>query len=296
MSGPAGPEVRDERARRAGGAGVIPPARKGAPAPGAWLDAARRARLSVLPALAVILCLLGAWELYVDLGGVDPLVLPAPHAVLASLYDDRALLWSNFLVTAREIALGIVAAMAAGLAMAVVIHFSPTLRRALYPLLVASQAVPVPMLAPVLALWLGFGILPKVVVIALVSFFPVVVTTLAGFAAVDPELLRLMRTLDAGRLETFRRVELPAALPSVVTGTKIAIVVAVIGAVFAEWMSASSGLGYLFEQSIAQLLPARAFATTAVLCALSIGLFTLMTVAERRLLPWANQPKSEGDR
>ncbi|MHB1571388.1 MAG: ABC transporter permease [Solirubrobacteraceae bacterium] len=255
-----------------------------------------RRTVSALPALAVILALLGAWELYVDLGGVDPLVLPAPHAVAASLYDDRALLWSNFLVTAKEIALGIVAAMAAGFTMAVVIHFSPALRRGLYPLLVASQAVPVPMLAPVLALWLGFGLAPKVVVVALVSFFPVVVTTLAGFAAVDPELLKLMRTLDATRMQTFRRVELPAALPSVVTGTKIAIVVAVIGAVFAEWMSASSGLGYLFEQSVAQLEPARAFATTAILCALSIGLFAAMTLAERRLLPWAHQPKSEGDR
>jgi len=126
-----------------------------------------------------------------------------------------------------------------------------------------------------------------------VSFFPIVVTTLAGFAAVDPDLIKLMRTFDASRLQTFRRVELPAALPSVFTGTKIAIVVAVIGAVFGEWLSSSAGLGYLFTQSIDQLLPARAFATTAVLCALSIGLFGLMTVAERRLLPWAHQPTGE---
>jgi len=255
-----------------------------------------RRSFSALPALAVIGVLLGAWELYVDLGGVDPLVLPAPHAVAASLYQDRALLWSNFVVTAKEIALGIVAAMGSGLAMAVVIHFSPVLRRGLYPLLVASQAVPVPMLAPVLALWLGFGIAPKIVVVALVSFFPIVVATLAGFAGVDPELLKLMRTLDATRAQTFRRVELPAALPSVITGAKIGIVVAVIGAVFAEWNGASAGLGYLFNQAIAQLEPARAFATTTILCALSIGLFAALAVAERRLLPWAHQPKSEGDR
>lgn len=249
----------------------------------------------MLPAAAVVLGLLGVWELYVDLGGVDPLVLPAPHAVFASLYTDRTLLWSNFLVTGRELVLGILAAMVSGLLMAIVIHFSATLRRALYPVLVASQAVPVPMLAPVLALWLGFGILPKLVVIALVSFFPIVVTTLAGFAAVDADLIKLMRTFDASRLQTFRRIELPAALPSVFTGTKIAIVVAVIGAVFAEWMSASAGLGYLFAQSISQLLPARAFATTAILCALSIALFGLMTAAERRLLPWAHQTIGEGN-
>jgi ABC-type nitrate/sulfonate/bicarbonate transport system permease component len=248
------------------------------------------------PALAVVAALLGAWELYVDLGGADPLILPPPHAVAQSLYDDRALLWSNFLVTAEEIVLGIAVAAVAGLGMAIAIHFSPTLRRSLYPLLVASQAVPVPMIAPVLVLWLGFGILPKLVVIALVSFFSIVVTTLAGFAAVDPELIKLMRTLDASRLQTFRRVELPAALPSVFTGTKIAVAVAVIGAVFAEWSGASSGLGYLFEQSTAQLLPARAFATAVILCALSVALFALMTLVERLALPWAYQPTGEGTR
>jgi putative hydroxymethylpyrimidine transport system permease protein len=244
----------------------------------------------------VVLALLGAWELYVDLGGVDPLLLPAPHAVAQSLYVDRALLWSNFLVTAEEIVLGIVVAILAGLGLAVVILFSGTMRRALYPLLVASQAVPVVLLAPVLALWLGFGIASKLVVVALVSFFSIVVTTLAGFAAVDGDLLKLMRTFDASRMQTFRRVQLPTALPSVFTGVRIAVAVAVIGAVFAEWNGASAGLGILFEQSMNQLLPARAFATAVILCALSVGLFGLMTVAERRLLPWAHQPTGDPTR
>jgi putative hydroxymethylpyrimidine transport system permease protein len=251
---------------------------------------------ATVPAAMVVLALLGAWELYVDLGGVDPLLLPAPHAVAQSLYVDRALLWSNFLVTAEEIVLGIVVAILAGLGLAVVILFSGTMRRALYPLLVASQAVPVVLLAPVLALWLGFGIASKLVVVALVSFFSIVVTTLAGFAAVDGDLLKLMRTFDASRMQTFRRVQLPAALPSVFTGVRIAVAVAVIGAVFAEWNGASAGLGILFEQSMNQLLPARAFATAVILCALSVGLFGLMTVAERRLLPWAHQPTGDPTR
>jgi putative hydroxymethylpyrimidine transport system permease protein len=251
---------------------------------------------ATVPAAMVVLALLGAWELYVDLGGVDPLLLPAPHAVAQSLYVDRALLWSNFLVTAEEIVLGIVVAILAGLGLAVVILFSGTMRRALYPLLVASQAVPVVLLAPVLALWLGFGIASKLVVVALVSFFSIVVTTLAGFAAVDGDLLKLMRTFDASRMQTFRRVQLPTALPSVFTGVRIAVAVAVIGAVFAEWNGASAGLGILFEQSMNQLLPARAFATAVILCALSVGLFGLMTVAERRLLPWAHQPTGDPTR
>ncbi len=245
---------------------------------------------SLWRSLLLVLLLLGAWELYVDLGGADPLILPAPHAVAQSLYDERGLLWSNFLVTAQEILLGILVAAAAALVMATTMHFFITVRTASWPLLIASQTVPIPMLAPVLVLWLGFGILPKLVVIALVSFFPIVVTTLAGFAAVDPDLIKLMRTFDAPRGRVFRMVELPSALPGVFTGTKVAVVVAVIGAVFAEQAGASSGLGYLFAQSIPQLLTARAYAAVVVLSAFAIGLFALLTVAERVAVPWAYRP------
>jgi putative hydroxymethylpyrimidine transport system permease protein len=255
----------------------------------------RRMRSGVL-ALALLLALLGVWELYVDTGGADPLILPAPHAIAQSLYDDRALLWSNFLVTAEEVLLGILVAAVAALVIASAMHFFITLRRASYPLLIASQTVPIPMLAPVLVLWLGFGLLPKLVVVALVSFFSIVVTTMAGFGAVDPELLKLMRTFDASRLRTFWSVELPSALPSVFTGAKIAVIVAVIGAVFAEWSGANAGLGYLFEQSIPQLLTARAYASVVVLSVFAMALFALLTLAERLSLPWAYQPTGDSSR
>jgi putative hydroxymethylpyrimidine transport system permease protein len=250
-------------------------------------------RLPGWRAWLLLAALLGAWELYVDIGGADPLILPAPHEVARSLYLDRSLLWSNFLVTAEEVLLGIAVAAVSGLGFAIAIHLSATLRRAVYPLLIASQTVPIPILAPVLVLWLGFGILPKLVVIALVSFFSVVVTTLAGLAAVDPGLLKLMRTFDASRLRTFRHVELPAALPGLFTGTKIAVVFAVIGAVFAEQAGASAGLGYLFEQSIPQLLTARAYAAVVILSLFAIALFALLTLAERLALPWAYEPTGE---
>ncbi|HWD75534.1 MAG TPA: ABC transporter permease [Solirubrobacteraceae bacterium] len=246
-----------------------------------------RRTLSLWRTLLVVAALLGVWELYVDLGGADPLILPPPHAVAQSLYDDRALLWSSFLVTAREVVLGILLATAAALALAAAMHFFVSLRRAFYPLMVASQTIPVPMLAPVLVLWLGFGIGPKLVVVALVSFFPIVVTTLAGFASVDADLIKLMRTFDATRRRVFWMVELPAALPGVFTGAKIAVVVAVIGAVFAEWAGANAGLGYLFEQSIPQLLTARAYAAVVVMSVFAIVLFALLTLAERLTVPWA---------
>ncbi len=240
-----------------------------------------------LPAVLLLIVLIGVWELYVDLkGSAFSLILPAPHQVAKALYTDRGLLWSNFLVTAEEVLLGIVVATAVGFLLAVAIHLSPTLRRPTYPLLVASQAVPVVILAPVLAFWLGFGLLPKLVVVALVSFFSIVVTTTAGLDAVDPDLLKLMRTFDASRLRTFWHIELPAALPGAFTGAKIAVAVSVIGAVFAEWNGSNSGLGYVILQSLPQLLAARGVAAVVILSLFAIALFSLLALAERLALPW----------
>lgn len=250
--------------------------------------------LRYAPAALLLAALIGVWELYVDLkGSTFSLILPAPHQVADSLYHDRALLWSSFGVTAEEVLLGILVACVVGLALAVAIHFSSVFRRAAYPLVVASQAVPVVILAPVLAFWLGFGLLPKLVVVALVSFFSVVVTTVAGLSSVDPDLLKLMKTFDSPRRRTFRLVELPAALPGVFTGAKIAVAVSVIGAVFAEWNGSNSGLGYLILTSIPQLLSARAMAAVVILAVFAIALFGLLALLERLALPWAYEPRGE---
>jgi putative hydroxymethylpyrimidine transport system permease protein len=253
----------------------------------------RQARRAV-PTVLLLLALIGVWELYVVLKGPTfSLILPPPHQVAKSLYTDRSLLWSSFLVTAQEVLLGILLATVFGAGLAVAIHFSPTLRRAIYPLIVASQAVPVAVFAPVLAFWLGFGILPKLVVVAVVSFFSIVVTTTAALAAVDPDLLKLMRTFDASRLRTFRHVEFPSALPGVFTGAKIAVAVSVIGAVFAEYTGSNSGLGYLILISEPQLLVARGVAAVVILSLFAIALFSLLALAERLALPWAYRPREE---
>ena len=244
------------------------------------------ARRLLAPA-AVVVAFLGIWELYVDLGGVSSLVLPAPHAIASTLYTDRGVLWSNFLVTAEEVLLGIVAGIAVALILAVGIHFSQTLRRAVYPLLIASQAIPIVLLAPVLTVWLGFALLPKLAIVALVVFFPVVVTTLAALETVDPDLLKLLATFDASRAQTFRRVELPAALPGVFTGAKLAAVFSVIGAMLAEQSGSGSGLGYLFTIADGQFLEAEAFAAVAIASAFAIAMFAILAFAERRALPWA---------
>ncbi len=245
-------------------------------------------------AVALVLTLLGAWELYARGGAVDDLILPSPSEIAQALWEDRSLLADNLAVTAQEVALGILVALVLGFALAVALHFSRTLRRGVYPLLVGSQAVPVVIIAPLLVVWFGFGILPKLVIIALVCFFPIVVTTLDALRAVDPDELKLLRTLDASRWQAFRYAEAPAALPAALSGARIAVAVAVIGAVFAEYAGSSAGLGHLMLQAIPQLETARAYAAVVLLAAFAIALFSALSMAERRLVPWAVPDRSQG--
>ena len=242
-------------------------------------------------AVLVALGLVGAWEAYAQLSGIDEFVLPAPSAVVTALYEDRALLWSNFTVTAGEIALGMLVALVLGLGCAVAIHFSRALRRALYPLLIGSQTIPIVLVAPLLVAWWGFGLVPKLAIVALVCFFPIVVPTLDALDRVDADLRKLMRTFGASRWQTFRMVEAPAALPGVLTGAKLSVAVAAIAAILAELAGSDSGLGNLMLKAIPQFETARAFAAVLILSVFAVTLFGLLALAERRWLPWARQPR-----
>ena len=245
-----------------------------------------------LPPLAIIAALLGAWELAARLDVIadalklEPFLVPAPSEIAQALWQDRDLLAENAWVTLQEVLAGFALAVAAGVGFAVALHLSPTLRRAFYPLLIASQTVPIVVLAPILVVWLGFGIGPKLVIIALICFFPVTVNTLDGLSAVDPDLVKMMRTLDASRWQILRRIEAPTALPYLFSGAKIAVAVAVIGAVFGEWAGSSSGLGHLIQQASAQLQTDRTFAAVAVLSAIAITLFALLAALERKVAWW----------
>jgi ABC-type nitrate/sulfonate/bicarbonate transport system permease component len=237
-------------------------------------------------AALVLLVILGGWEAYVDLGGIDALVLPAPSAIATSLVDDRALLWSNFTVTAREIVLGIAAALVVGLVCAVAVHLSTSARRALYPLLVTTQAIPTPMIAPLLVVWFDYDLRPKIVLVALVCFFPIVVSTIDALDRSDADLGKLMRSFGASRWQTFRLVEAPAALPGLVTGAKLSLAFGGIAAVLAEWSGSENGLGHLVLQALPEFETARACAAVVVLAAFSVAMFGALSLAERRLLPW----------
>ena len=165
-------------------------------------------------------------------------------------------------------------------------HLSTALRRALRPLVIGSQAVPVPVIAPLVILVLGFGLAPKVLLVALVCFFPITINLYDGLRAADPDARRLLRSLQATRWQSLRLVEAPAALPAAFTGLKVAAAVAVIGAVFAEWAGAESGLGHALLTANGQLETARAFAATLLLFLLAIALYGACALLERRVVDW----------
>ena len=181
---------------------------------------------------------------------------------------------------------GLLAAVGVGAALGIGMHVSVGVRRALRPLVIGSQAVPVPVIAPLLILVLGFGLAPKVLLVALVCFFPVTINLYDGLRRVDPDARKLLRSFDATRWQSFRLLEAPAALPAAFTGLKVAAAVSVIGAVFAEWAGSEAGLGHALLTANGQLETARAFAATFLLFGLAVALYGAFALLERRVVRW----------
>ena len=245
-----------------------------------------------LAPILVLAGLIGAWQVaassgaLADLLGLESFLVPSPAEIASSLWENRELLAENAWVTLREILLGFLCGLGAGLLFAVLLRLSTTLRLAVYPLIVASQAIPILVIAPILLVWFGFGIGPKLVVVALICFFPIAVNTLDGLRSVDPEATKMMRTLDASRWQILRRLEAPTALPFSFSGARIAATFAPIAAIFGEWVGADSGLGVLIREDSARLETARLFAATAVLTAIALAFYGLLALAERRIVTW----------
>lgn len=242
--------------------------------------------------LALIALLLGLWQVACSTGAIadalslEDFLVPSPAEIAESLWGNRGLLAENAWVTLREMVFGIVAAFVLGVGFAILMHLSRLLRDAAYPIAVASQTIPIVVISPILVVWFGFGITPKVLIVALICFFPITVNVLDGLRSVDPEAVKMMRSLGASRRQRFWRAEAPAALPNLFTGLKISVVVAPIAAVFAEWAGSSSGLGHLIQSDTANFEVARQFATVAVLSAMALALIGLTTLAERRVVTW----------
>lgn len=239
----------------------------------------------------ILLLFLGGWQAYADLSDIDEFLLPSPTDVATVAWEDRVLLWDNFRVTAGEMGLGLLIALVLGVGLALLLHRSAPVRRGLYPLIVASQTIPIVLIAPLLAAWLGYDLGPKLVIVALVCFFPIIVPTLDALSGTDAGQRKLMAGLGASRWQLLRFVEAPAALPALFTGVRLAVAVAAIAAVLAETAGSEAGIGHLMTQSIPQLETARAFAAVVLLSLFSVLLYAALALAERRLAPWAQPPK-----
>jgi ABC-type nitrate/sulfonate/bicarbonate transport system permease component len=237
------------------------------------------------PALIVGLALL-AWAGIAAASGLPPFILPSPGRVLAAGLATRDLLGAAILATMVETALGLAISLALGVLLAAAMDLSSFLRRGLYPILVASQTVQILAIAPLLIIWFGFGLLPKVIVVVLACFFPLAVSTADGLASTDPDLIALLRASGATRGQIWRMARLPAALPSFFSGLRIAVTYSVVGATIGEWVGGSAGLGLYMLRSKNALATDQVFVAIVITSLLSIGLFVLVYVIERLSLPW----------
>lgn len=253
----------------------------------------RRAGL-VLPPVVLVTAVIGLWQWAVQAFDVAPDVLPTPARVARQGWAVRGQLWTNTLPTLEETLVGFSVSVAVGVVFAVAMDFSGAARRALYPLLVASQTLPLIVIAPLMIIWFGFGLLPKVLVVALITFFPVTVGLSEGFAATDADATALLRSMGAGRWTQFVRLRFPGALPHFFAGLRIAITYAVGATVFAEYVGAEKGLGIYMQLQKNTSRTDLVLAAVAVTAALSAALFGLTFLLERLTIPWYRRSRQAG--
>jgi len=240
-------------------------------------------------ALLITFVLLGLWEGAVRLLGVPAYILPGPWRIALTGYDNAGILAQNGAITLGEMLLGLVFGSLLGMVCALAMATSATARRAMRPVLLVAQALPVFAIAPLLVIWFGFGLASKIVMASLIIFFPVASAFHDGLARTEQGLVDLARLNGAGTLATLRFIRIPAALPALASGLRVATAAAPIGAVVGEWVGASAGLGYLMIYSNARMQTDMVFAALAVLLAVALILFALMDRVLTRAVPWAPQ-------
>lgn len=240
----------------------------------------------VVPALVVIALLLTAWQLYSTLGHAGDDLLPAPSRVASAGWADRSSLWTNLLPTVREVLLGFALSLSGAFVLSIVLDRSATVRRAITPVMIGSQTLPIIVLAPLVVIWFGFGLAPKILLVALVTFFPLVVGLLEGYASTERDATTLMQTMGAGWWKTYRLVRLPSALPSFFTGLRISITYAVVAAIFAEYAGAEFGLGIYMQSAKSSFRTDLVLAAVVLTAALTLVLYALTFVVQRLVMPW----------
>jgi ABC-type nitrate/sulfonate/bicarbonate transport system permease component len=270
-SGPGGAATRLRRLAKAGG----------------------RAMFEYLPAAVLLAALVAIWELWVRLRDTRPYILPAPSRIWSAFMETRDVLPDHTWTTVSEALLGLAIAAGAGILLALVLALTPFARRVLYPILVVSQTIPMIVLAPLLIIWFGFGMAPKVVVVALFGFFPICIATADALLSADRDMVDLVRSMGGGRLARMRYVLVPSAIPAFFAGLKIAAAYAILGAVVGEYVGASSGLGIFINRSQTGYRTDQVFVGVVVIALISIALFGIVHLIARLATPWLYATRGE---
>lgn len=242
--------------------------------------------VNVMVPVLLIAAVALAWDLSVRLFHLPPYLLPAPGDVLARIVYDRALFVRNGLATLWVILAGFAISVVLGTTLALFVELNRTAERVLMPLIVGSQTIPKVAIAPLFVVWLGFGFTPKIVVTFLISFFPVVISTVAGLRAIELDMLDLVRSMGANSLKVLLKARLPTALPQMFSGIKIAMTSAVVGAIVAEFVGSDVGLGYLLLTSTASMDGSLVWSALLILVAMGVLLYVAVVQVERLVIPW----------
>lgn len=244
--------------------------------------------------LLTFVAVVATWEAGVDLLRIPDYLLPAPSAILEAAITSRASLLVNAAYTSESVIVGYAFAVVTGVLIALPIAFSPLMQRTAYPVLVFSQLVPKVALAPIFVIWFGFSLLPKIMITFLLSFFPVVINSIVGLRSLDPDIIRLTRSTGASSVDTFVKVRLPYALPTMFAGFKLAAISATVGAVIGEFIGSDRGLGYVILTANGDLHTELAFAAIAILTLIGLALYYFVEALERLLIPWHISQRGEG--
>lgn len=243
--------------------------------------------------LASILALIVVWQLAVTALAVPSYLLPGPMVVAQSLAENSSYLIGHAIVTATEVLAGFGMSILIGLPIAIVIVLSKRIEEAVYPLLVASQTIPKIAIAPLFVVWFGFGIMPKILISLLIGFFPVVIAAVAGMLSVDPEIVKMLRSMGASRFQLLVKVRLPAAMPSIFSGLKIAATLSVVAAVVGEFVGSNSGLGYVLLVATGAINTPLIFAAIVLLIVMGVVLFYAINILEVVAMPWYVRSRTE---
>jgi NitT/TauT family transport system permease protein len=253
--------------------------------PASMRRAGRERMAGLLYPLSTLVGLIALWQIASILFALPSYLLPAPSAIIAAMASNSAILIKQSIATSVEILLGFALSIVVGVPLALAIYLWKPFARTVYPLLISSQAVPKVAIAPLFLVWFGFGLMPKVLIAFLIAFFPVVINTAMGLAALEREKIYLARSMGLGRFATFFKIQLPNALPSIFAGLKISITFAVVGAVVGEFVGGQGGLGYLLLIANGNMDTALLFAGIVALTLLGIVFFALIGLLERLVLP-----------